>query len=259
MLLQRFLRLSSFLFFFFFFLFFGSNLHYTVFQLTYSYFSLIILLLIPSSAFFISIIVLSISVCLFFKSSISVKHLLCLLGLCLHSFSKVLDHLYYHYSETIFQVGCLSPLYQLLLWVLPGSLICNLLLYHLFFFFFDSLCSRSPFYRRGSTPQLLEYKPSICFLAVFLIFGMPRTLSTPQRYSDTLYLVSPCHVVLTALLPNLVPGLFPTEHVSEFVIINIFTFACNCYTKQIEIIFCLTLSLWVPHFVSYFLITGRKI
>ena len=98
-------------FFFFFFLFFGSNLHYTVFQLTYSYFSLIILLLIPSSTFFISIIVLSISVCLFFKSSISVKHLLCLLGLCLHSFSKVLDHLYYHYSETIFQVGCLSPLY----------------------------------------------------------------------------------------------------------------------------------------------------
>lgn len=97
------------------------------------------------------------------------------------------------------------------------------------------------------------------FLIVFLIFGMPHTLSAPQRYSDRLYLASLCHVVLTAFLPNLVPCLFSTEHVSQFVIINIFTFACNCYTKQIEIIFYLTLSLWVPHFVSYFLITGRKI
>ena len=46
----------------------------------------IILLLIPSSVFFISFIVLFISVCLFFGSSRSVKHFLYPLSPCLHSF-----------------------------------------------------------------------------------------------------------------------------------------------------------------------------
>ena len=65
----------------------------------------------PSSVLFISVIVLFISVCLFFNSSRSLffnssrsllKHFLHLLSLCLHSFSEVLDHLHYHYSEFFF-------------------------------------------------------------------------------------------------------------------------------------------------------------
>ena len=78
---------------FFFILFYNSDFHHSVFQLTYPFVCSLILLLFPSSVFFISDIVLFI--CLFLSSS----RFLYLLKPCLHSFSEILDHLYYHYSE----------------------------------------------------------------------------------------------------------------------------------------------------------------
>ena len=58
----------------------------------------VILLLIPSSVVFISVIVLFISVYLFFNSSRSLLNIY-----FLHSVSEILDHLYYHYSELFFR------------------------------------------------------------------------------------------------------------------------------------------------------------
>ena len=55
----------------------------------------VILLLIPSREFLISFIVLFMIVCLLFSSSRSFLTVLYFL----HSTSKILDHLYYHYSE----------------------------------------------------------------------------------------------------------------------------------------------------------------
>ena len=56
----------------------------------------VFLLLIPSRELLISFIVLFIIVCLLFSSS---RSLLNFFLYFLHSISKILDHLYYHYSE----------------------------------------------------------------------------------------------------------------------------------------------------------------
>ena len=94
-------------------LFHGSDFHYFVSRsLMHSSVS-VILVLIPFSLFFISAILLFISVLQFFQ--VFVKHLLYPLDPCFHSFSKILDHLHYHYSELLllilFLVGCLSLLH----------------------------------------------------------------------------------------------------------------------------------------------------
>ena len=68
---------------FFFILFHGSEFHHSVFQVTYLSSASVILLLFPSNVFFISVIVLFISVCLFFNCSRSLLHLL---DLCIHFF-----------------------------------------------------------------------------------------------------------------------------------------------------------------------------
>ena len=69
---------------FFLILFNGSDFHQFVSQFTYSFFCLIYLLLIPSSVFFISVIV---HLSLFFKSSsFFIKNFSYLLGLHLYSF-----------------------------------------------------------------------------------------------------------------------------------------------------------------------------
>ena len=84
-----------------------------LFSISLNHFSVsIILLLIPSSVFFISVIVLFISVSLL---NLFIKHLVCLLNLCLHSFFKSLSHLYYYYSKFFFQVACLTPLHLVFL------------------------------------------------------------------------------------------------------------------------------------------------
>ena len=87
---------------FFFDLFFGSistSLSYSSFILSSAS---IIWLLILSSVLYISVIVLFISVCSL-NLLFLVKHFLYLLDLCLHSFFKILNHLYYHYSELFFR------------------------------------------------------------------------------------------------------------------------------------------------------------
>ena len=58
----------------------------------------VILLLIPSREFLISFIVLFIIVCLLFNSSRSLLNVS-----YIFSISKILDHLYYHYSEFFFR------------------------------------------------------------------------------------------------------------------------------------------------------------
>ena len=67
-----------------------------------------ILLLIPSRVFLISVIVLFISVCLFFNSS---RSLLIDSYIFLHFVFKDFYHLYCHYSVFFFQVVCLFPLH----------------------------------------------------------------------------------------------------------------------------------------------------
>ena len=59
-----------------------------------------ILLLIPSRVFLISVIMLFVSVCLFFNSS---RSLLIDFLHFLHFAFKVFDHLYYHYSKFFFR------------------------------------------------------------------------------------------------------------------------------------------------------------
>ena len=79
-----------------------------LFSISLNHFSVSIILLIPSSVFFFSVIELFISVSLL---NLFIKHLVCLLNLCLHSFFKILSHLYYYYSKFFFQVACLPPLH----------------------------------------------------------------------------------------------------------------------------------------------------
>ena len=62
------------------------------------YFASDILLLIPSRVFSISVFLLFVSICLFFNSSTSL-----LIDYFLQFIFKVLDHLYYHYSELFFR------------------------------------------------------------------------------------------------------------------------------------------------------------
>ena len=101
MLSRKSLRLSSILFFLF-----SLYCFVTVISTILSSRSLIhssasvILLLIPSRVFLISFIVLFIIVCLLFSSSRSV---LKVFFYFLHSISKILDHLYYHYFEFFFR------------------------------------------------------------------------------------------------------------------------------------------------------------
>ena len=61
-----------------------------------------------ASVFFISDVLLFISVLQFFQ--VFVKCFLHHLDPCLHSFSEILDHLQYHYSEFFFMECCLYPL-----------------------------------------------------------------------------------------------------------------------------------------------------
>ena len=61
---------------------------------------------------------------IFSVSIVFVKYFLYLLGLCLHSFSKILDYLYYHYSEFFFQGDCLSLFHLVVLlgfYLVPSS------------------------------------------------------------------------------------------------------------------------------------------
>ena len=98
---QTSLRLSSVLFILL-TLFFSSKVISTILSsssLIYSYAS-DILLLIPSRVFLILVIVLFVSVCLFFNSS---RSLLNWFLYFLHFIFKVFDHLYYHYSEFFFR------------------------------------------------------------------------------------------------------------------------------------------------------------
>ena len=93
---QRSLRLSSVLFCLF-TLFCTSEVISTILSsssLIYSSAS-DILLLIPSRVFLISVIMLFVSVCLFFNSSRFLHFL--------HFVFKVFDHLYYHHSEFLFR------------------------------------------------------------------------------------------------------------------------------------------------------------
>ena len=104
---------------FYFILLFRSYFHHFIFQLTDLFFCFRYLLLIPSRVFLISIIVLFVSVCLFFNSSRSL-----LIDSYISPFLfQVFDHLYYHYSEIFFQVVCLFPLH------LFGLLCFNLFLH----------------------------------------------------------------------------------------------------------------------------------
>ena len=99
----RSLRLSSLrltedsLHFFYFILLFSSYFYHSIIQLTSASG---ILLVIPSRVFLISVIVLFVSVCLFFYFNRSL-----LIDTCIFSilFFQVLDHLYYHYSEFFFR------------------------------------------------------------------------------------------------------------------------------------------------------------
>ena len=73
--------------------------------------------------YFFPVIILFISVSLFFSSSSSLLNNLYLIDMCLHSFSKILDHLYYHYW-IIFQVDCLTPCHLVVLmefYLVPSS------------------------------------------------------------------------------------------------------------------------------------------
>ena len=72
-------------------------------QVTYPFFCLSILLLSPSTIFFISVVVLFISVCLFFFSSRSLLNFSCISQSMPPFFFEILDHLYYHYSEFFFR------------------------------------------------------------------------------------------------------------------------------------------------------------
>ena len=66
---------------FFFILLCGSYFHYFIFQVTYPFFCLVILLLIPSRVFLISCIVLFIIVCLLFSSSRSLLNISCIFSI----------------------------------------------------------------------------------------------------------------------------------------------------------------------------------
>ena len=80
-----------------FFLTLFHDCHYSVFQHTYSLFHIFYSAAdFFSSVFCISVIVLLISVCLFLKSFSSLLNISCILGLCLHFYSQILDHLYPH-------------------------------------------------------------------------------------------------------------------------------------------------------------------
>ena len=100
---QRSLRLSSILFILF-SLFCSSAVISTILSssLRIRFSASGILLLIPSSVFFISVTVLFISICLFCSSFRSLLNIY-FLNPCLPSVSMILDHLYYHYSELFFR------------------------------------------------------------------------------------------------------------------------------------------------------------
>jgi len=81
MLFQRSLRLFSFPFIVFFILLCVHCFHHSIFQLTY-HFSASVILLGPSSVFFISVIVLFIAGCLFFIFSSSFLNISCIFLIC---------------------------------------------------------------------------------------------------------------------------------------------------------------------------------
>ena len=129
---NRCLRLSSFLFILvFFILFCGNYLHHSIFQLTYSS-SSVILLLIPCSVFLISLIMLVLTVCFFFSTSRSLLNFFSW-SVCIHSSSEILDHLYYRFSEFFFFRKIVCLLIYMVFRFLPCSLIYNIFLYHLTF------------------------------------------------------------------------------------------------------------------------------
>ena len=62
-----------------------------------------ILLLIPSSVFFhFSYYVVQLCLFVLYIFELFLNHLFYLLGLCLHQFFEILDHLYYRYTEIFF-------------------------------------------------------------------------------------------------------------------------------------------------------------
>ena len=133
---QRYLRLSSVLFILF-TLFCSSEVISTILSSS----SLIcsasdILLLIPSRVFLISVIVLFVSVCLFFNFSRFLHSL--------HFVFKVFDHLYYHHSEFLLRY------FDCFLFIYLDFYVSNLFL-HLcsislpVHYFFNLFCLRSPF------------------------------------------------------------------------------------------------------------------
>ena len=75
----------------------------------------LILLLIPSSIFFISVIILFISFFVLQFFQVFLNHILHFLDCCLHSFPKTLDYLHYHNFEFFFLIGCLYPLHLVIL------------------------------------------------------------------------------------------------------------------------------------------------
>ena len=96
---------------FFFLLFQGSDFHHSVFELTYLFFCLIY----SAIDFFYCIFSFGyyiVYLCLFEFSVLNMSYILLICAL--HSFLKILDYLYYHYSE-FFQVSCLSLLYLVVL------------------------------------------------------------------------------------------------------------------------------------------------
>ena len=81
----------------------GGYFQHSAFQLIYSFGS-VILLLISSGISFVSVIVLFITVCLFFSSSGSLSNISYIF--LIHAsilFLRFLNHLYYHYYELFFR------------------------------------------------------------------------------------------------------------------------------------------------------------
>ena len=126
---------------FFFILLLGSYFHYFVFQLNYSFFCLSYSVIDPSRVFFISVIVLFISICLFFSSSRSLFNIS-----CIFSVHASILFLRFWIIFTIITLNSFSGRLSIsssLIWscrFLPYFFICDIFFCPLSFFFYESYC-----------------------------------------------------------------------------------------------------------------------
>ena len=108
----------------------SSYFHHSICQFTYLFLSSVILVLVPSRVFLISVIMLFISLLIlyfFYILGNCINYVKCFLDF-LHSDFESLEQLYYHYSELF----CRSFYYFLFIWTcvfLDCAFICTVFLY----------------------------------------------------------------------------------------------------------------------------------